>query len=49
MRIALLTAHKKLLEELENSKVSSTSELTPEFLSKLSPEALRALQTMEIR
>lgn len=49
LKIAVLTAQKRFLDDLNKSLQASTNPLTPEIINKISPAALRALQTMEFK
>ena len=41
--VAYLSAHKRFLDDMNKSR----SGMTPELVNQLSPQALKALQTME--
>lgn len=49
LKIAILTAQKRSLDDLHKSLNDSKKLLTPEVMNKISPAALQALQTMEFR
>jgi hypothetical protein len=46
MELAVLTAQKKLQDEIDRQMQESQKGITPEVLSQLSPEARKALETM---